>query len=166
MRFKGSQDIAAGMMFVGIGALALYISADYNMGSARSPGTGVLPRILSWCLIGTGVLVWIKAFLTDGPSLGLAGWAWRPVIMVTVATVAFALHVDSLGLVPTMVLAMTIAALGTPETRWVEYTVFCLLMLVVGWGMFIYALGMPIPVWPEKMPDWVLAVRSVLKGGR
>ena len=28
MRFKSSQDIAAGMMFVGIGALALYISEN------------------------------------------------------------------------------------------------------------------------------------------
>ena len=66
------------------------------MGTAQRPGTGVLPRILAWCLIGTGVLLWFKALLAEGP--GLTRWAWRPVIMITLATVAFALLIDRLGL--------------------------------------------------------------------
>ena len=55
------------------GVAALWIGADYAMGTAQRPGTGVLPRILAWCLVGTGGLLWIKAFLSDGPDLGALG---------------------------------------------------------------------------------------------
>ena len=150
MRIKGGQDFATGLLFIAVGLAAFWIGADYPMGTAQRPGTGVLPRILSWCLIGTGALLWLKAVLTDGP--GLTRWAWRPVIMITLATVAFALLVDRLGLVVAMLVSMTLAALGTPETRWREYTLFALFMVVIGVGMFIYGLRMPIPILPKNLP--------------
>jgi putative tricarboxylic transport membrane protein len=69
-------------------------------------------------------------------------------IMVTLATIAFALLIDPAGIVVAMVVSMTLAALGTPETRWREFVVFSLIMLAMGLGMFIYGLGMPIKVLP------------------
>ena len=146
MRIKSTQDLATGLLFVAIGVAAYWIGADYNMGSAQRPGTGVLPRILAVCLMGSGLLLWIKAFLTDGPGLG--HWAWRPLIMVTLATIAFGYLIDPAGIVVAMVVSMTLAALGTPETRWREFAFFSLIMLAMGLGMFIYGLGMPIKVFP------------------
>ena len=150
MRIKSGQDFATGLLFIGVGLAALWIGADYPMGTAQRPGTGVLPHILAWCLIGTGGLLWLKAVLADGP--GLTRWAWRPVVMITLATIAFALLVDRLGLVVAMLVSMTLAALGTPETRWREYTLFALIMVVIGVGMFIYGLRMPIPILPTDLP--------------
>jgi putative tricarboxylic transport membrane protein len=149
MRIKSGQDMLTGLLFVVVGVAGLLIGADYPMGSAQRPGTGVLPYILSWCLVGTGALLWLKAMLVEGP--GLTGLAWRPVIMITLATIAFALLVDRYGLVAAMVASMTLAALGTPETRWGEYTLFALLMLVIGVAMFIWGLGMPIQVLPKEL---------------
>lgn len=150
MRIKGAQDFAAGLLFITVGLVALWIGADYPLGTLQRPGTGVLPRILSWCLVGTGGLLWVKAVLADGPAL--TRWAWRPLLMITLATVAFALLVDRAGLVVAMLVSMTLAALGTPETRWREYALFSILMLVIGVGMFIYGLGMPIPIFPRELP--------------
>jgi putative tricarboxylic transport membrane protein len=150
MRIKDRQDFATGVLFIGIGLAALWIGADYHMGTAQRPGTGVLPRILSWCLIGTGALLWLKAVLTEGP--GLTRWAWRPIVMITLAAVAFALLIDRFGLVVTMLVSMTLVALGTPETRWREYTVFAVFMVVIGVGMFIYGLRLPIPILPKDLP--------------
>jgi putative tricarboxylic transport membrane protein len=150
MRIKSTQDLATGVLFVVVGLGALWIGADYPMGTAQRPGTGVLPRILAWCLIGTGALLWFKAVLVVGP--GLTRWAWRPVIMITLATIAFALLVDRLGLAVAMLVSMTLAALGTPETRWGEYTLFALLMLAIGISVFIQGLGMPIPILPKALP--------------
>jgi putative tricarboxylic transport membrane protein len=149
MRIKSAQDLATGLLFAAFGVAALWIGADYPMGTAQRPGTGVLPRILAWCLIGTGGLLLIKAILAEGPRL--TPWAWRPVIMVSLAVVTFALLVDRLGLVFTMLLSMTLTALGTPETRWREYAVFALVMVVIGVGMFIYGLRMPIPALPSEL---------------
>ena len=147
MRIK-SQDFASGLLFVGVGAAALWISADYPMGTPQRPGTGVLPAILAWCLIGTGALLWLKAVVTDSPNL--TSWAWRPAIMITLAIIAFALLVDRAGLVVTMIVSMTLVALGTPETRWREYLPFAVIMLAIGVSVFIYGLGMPIPILPKN----------------
>src|SRR5262245_31462901 len=92
MRIRSSQDFVTGLLFIVVGIGAIWIGADYAMGTAQRPGTGVLPRILAWCLIGCGGLLWIKAFLTDGPDMG--DWAWRPLIMITLALIAFSVLID------------------------------------------------------------------------
>ena len=149
MRIKSTQDFASGLLFLAVGVIGLWLGTDFPMGTAQRPGTGVLPYILCWCLIGTGALLWLKAVLVEGA--GLTDWAWRPVIMITLATIAFALLVDRYGLVAAMLGSMTLAALGTPETRWGEYTVFAAIMLLIGVAMFIWGLGMPIPVLPKEL---------------
>jgi fucose permease len=68
--------------------------------------------------------------------------------MVTLAAIAFSLLIDSAGLVAAMIVSLTIAALGTPETRWKEFAAFLVLMLAIGLGLFIYGLGMPLKVLP------------------
>lgn len=146
MRIKSSKDFATGLLFLAIGFGAYYIGAAYNMGTARTPGTGVLPRILAWCMMGSGLLLLIQALIQQGPKLD--AWAWRPLIMITVATIAFAFLVDNAGLVIAMIVSMTLAALGTHETRWKEFALFMVLMLALGLGIFIYGLGMPIKVLP------------------
>jgi putative tricarboxylic transport membrane protein len=146
MRIRSSQDFVTGLLFIVVGIGAIWIGADYAMGTAQRPGTGVLPRILAWCLIGCGGLLWIKAFLSDGPDMG--AWAWRPLIMITLALIAFSALIDRAGLVAAMLVSMTLAALGTPQTRWGEYAMFTIIMLVIGVGMFIYGLGMPVRALP------------------
>ena len=148
MRPKSTQDLATGLMFLLVGIAGLIIGADYPMGTAQRPDTGVLPRILSWCLVGTGGLIAVKSFLFDGEALNLKDWAWRPVICIGLATVAFALLVDGAGLFIAMAVSMTLAAAGTDETMWDEYILFAFTMIFIGVAMFIAALGMPIKVWP------------------
>ena len=147
MRIRISQDVAAGLLFFAVGLAAYWIGADYKMGTTRVPGSGVLPRILAWCLMGTGVVLWIQAAFREGEAL--TRWAWRPLFMVTLSIIAFALLIDRVGLVATMVVSMALTALGTPETRWrVEFLVFSLIMIVLGVALFVMLLGMPVKVWP------------------
>jgi putative tricarboxylic transport membrane protein len=146
MRIKSSKDFATGLLFVAIGLGSYYIGFTYNMGTPQRPGTGVLPRILAWCLMGSGLLLAIQAMIRQGPKLD--AWAWRPLIMITVAMIAFAFLIDQAGLVVAMIVSMTLAALGTHETKWTEFTMFMGLMLAIGIGIFIVLLGMPIKVLP------------------
>jgi putative tricarboxylic transport membrane protein len=153
MRVKSGQDLATGILFILVGAAALWIGADYPMGTAQRPGTGVLPYILSWCLIGTGGLLLIKAAYSVG--VPITGWSWRPILAVTAGTVVFGLMIDDYGLVATMIVSMAICALGTHETRWFEFTVFTVIMIVSSWALFIWLLGMPIRTWPGNLPPFL-----------
>jgi hypothetical protein len=148
MRIKSSKDFTTGLLFLAIGLGVYYIGSTYNMGTPQRPGTGVLPRILAWCMMSTGLLLSLQALLQEGPKLD--AWAWRPLIMITAATMAFSFLIDSAGLVVAMIVSMTLAALGTHETRWKEFSMFMVLMLGIGIGIFILALGMPIKVLPWK----------------
>ncbi len=152
MAIKSSQDLITGLLFVSVGGVVLWFGSDLSLGTAQRPGTGVLPRILAWCLISTGAVLSARAAMFDGP--GLDRWAWRPLTMISLAVVAFALLIDRLGLVAAMLASMTLAALGTPETRWREYAVFAVFMVLLGVGLFIWGLGMPIGVLPRKLP-WI-----------
>jgi len=149
MQIRNSQDFATGLFFIAIGLGAYWIAADYPLGTAMRPDTGVLPKALAWLLVGTGLVLAAKSFIVDGPHL--TAWAWRPTIMITLATVAFALLVDRLGLVLTMLVSMTLAALGTPETRWREYVLFAIFMIALGVAVFIVGLGMPIRPLPQGL---------------
>lgn len=153
MRVKFGQDMATGILFLIIGLGALWVGADYPMGIPQRPGTGVLPRILAWCLVATGGLLAVKAIISGDVSMG--GWAWRPLFFVTLAVVMFGMLIDSLGLVVSMTISLTLCAMGTTETRWPEFAGFLVIMIAIGWGTFIWLLGMPIPTWPTKMPDFL-----------
>jgi putative tricarboxylic transport membrane protein len=146
MRVRSSQDFLTGLLFIVVGVAALSIGADYAMGTAQRPGTGVLPRILAWCLVGCGGLLWIKAFLSDGPDLGT--WAWRPLILIPLAIIAFSVLIDRAGMIVAMLVSMTLAAFATPQTRWGEYALFSVIMVVIGVGMFVWGLGMPVRALP------------------
>jgi putative tricarboxylic transport membrane protein len=145
-RIKGGQDLATALLFAAVGALGLWVGRDYPMGSPVRLGTGVFPYILCWCLIGTGAIIGIKALLRGG--VPLTAWAWRPVLMIVLATASFALLIDRIGLVVTMVVCMTLAAIGTHETRWKEFAWFTALMVVIAIALFIWGLGMPVKVLP------------------
>lgn len=153
MRIKSGQDLATGLLLAAVGVAAFWIGADYPMGTAQRPGTGVLPRILAWCLIGTGGLLLIKSIYSAGPRVG--SWAWRPLLAVTAGTVVFGSMIDDYGLVASMIVSMTICAFGTAETRWSEFAVFMLIMIVASWAMFIWLLGMPIKAWPTNLMPFI-----------
>ena len=153
MRIKSGQDFATGLLLAAIGMAAFWIGADYPMGTAQRPGTGVLPRILAWCLMGTGGLLLIKSVYSPGSPVG--SWPWRPILAVTVGTVVFGLMIDSYGLVLSMIVAMTICAFGTTETRWFEFAIFTLVMMVASWALFIWLLAMPIRTWPSNLPAFI-----------
>ena len=149
MRIRSGQDFATGLLFVAVGLVALWVGSDYPMGTPQRPGTGVLPRILCLCLVGTGGLLVIKSLYVPGTPL--TGWSWRPVLAVTIGTVVFGLMIDDWGLVLSMIASMAICALGTVETRWMEFAVFTAIMIVSSWVMFIWLLGMPIKTWPSNV---------------
>lgn len=160
MRIKWGQDLATGLLFIAVGLgslLTIYYYDKLPMGTAQRPGTGVLPLGLSWCLIGTGALLGFKSItVSDEP---MSSWAWRPLFLVTLATMAFGFLVDDWGLVITMIISMTLCALGSLETRWGEFAGFSAIMVAIGYGMFIWLLGMPINTWPTKaIPSFLEAI--------
>lgn len=143
---KSSQDLLCGILYILVGAVGLYISRDYSMGTPTRLGTGVFPMILCWGMIGSGVVVMIQAFLTEGEKL--TPWAWRPVILISIGTILFSLLIDTAGLIIAMTVLMLCGAFAGQGHKWKQTALFMVIMVGIGVGLFIWGLGMPIKVLP------------------
>jgi putative tricarboxylic transport membrane protein len=51
------RDVLSGLMFAGVALFGLWLSRDYPIGTALRMGTGYVPRLLCWILLGLGVIV-------------------------------------------------------------------------------------------------------------
>jgi putative tricarboxylic transport membrane protein len=145
------KDVLAGLLFCAISVIGLYVSRDYPVGTALRMGTGYVPRLLCWTLLGLGTLVLLhglraaaaQRLLFAGPS------AWRPVVFVTASLVLFGLTIERLGLVLAILLLVGVGAVAARELRLIETLAAAAVLIVLSWGIFILGLGLAIPVWPE-----------------
>jgi hypothetical protein len=146
------KDVLAGLMFIGVALLGLWLSRNYPIGTALRMGTGYVPRLLCWILLGLGGLVLVQGLRSvqvarvpssEGPR------AWRPVIFVTASLVIFGLSIERLGLVVSILLLIGVGAVAARGLRPLETLAAALVLIVLSWGIFILGLGLTIPVWPE-----------------
>jgi putative tricarboxylic transport membrane protein len=147
------KDVLAGALFCAVAVLGLYLSRNYPIGTALRMGTGYVPRLLCWILLGLGVLVLLqglRATQAVRPSLSSSGAsAWRAVIFVTASLVIFGLGIERLGLVISILLLVGVGAVAARGLRPLETFAAALVLIVLSWGIFIVGLGLTIPVWPE-----------------
>jgi hypothetical protein len=78
----------------------------------------------------------------------LERWSLWRMGLVLAAIAAFAYGIRPLGLVPTGALLVAAASVAAPDVRWRESLVFgaCLLLFTV--LLFVYAIGLPLQLWP------------------
>lgn len=141
-----SQDVLAGLFFCGVALVGLWVAQDYPVGTAMRIDTGVFPRLLCWALLLLGGAILVRGLRSGSGPIAMP--AWRPFIFVLLSVVFFGLFVEEVGIVLGVVGLMGIAALGSPERKLVEVGLFTGLMAVVAVAVFIWGLGLPIPVWP------------------
>ncbi len=141
---KDLRDFWAGLLYLIIGTAALYMAADYEMGTAISMGPGYFPKVLSVLLIAIGVISLIRSFIVHGEPL--EGFPFVKIIFVTVSILAFALLVEGAGLAIAVMAVFAISAMASKFFNW-KFTlaislgsaVFCSLVFVKG-------LGIPLPI--------------------
>jgi hypothetical protein len=147
------KNVLAGLMFMGVAALGLWLSRNYPIGTALRMGTGYVPRLLCWIMLGLGAVIFLQGLheaATRGVRVGgRGGSAWRAVIFVTLSLVSFALTLERLGLVIAILLLIGIGAFAARDLRPIETFVAALVLIALSWGIFIVGLGLTIPVWPE-----------------
>ncbi|HRQ64081.1 MAG TPA: tripartite tricarboxylate transporter TctB family protein [Xanthomonadaceae bacterium] len=139
-------NLISGAMFAAFGVLALVLASDLPTGRAANMGAGYFPRVLSFLLIGFGVLV---AFTTRPPGgdeeLHIA---WRPLISLTLATVLFAVLLPLLGVLLTLLVMCAVSRVARPEYSWRETAVLSVCIALLCALIFHYGLGVQMPMWP------------------
>jgi hypothetical protein len=129
-------------MFIAFGLIALYFGRNLAVGTTVRMGPGYVPHMLSYIMVVLGLIIAVIALfyggeITEAPK-------WRPITMVTIGIVAFALLLETTGLFPALVALVFIASLGSDEFKLWEVavntavlTVLCVLVFKVGLSMNI-----------------------------
>jgi hypothetical protein len=144
VRFPDSKDFWSGVMLIAIGGGALYIGRDYPFGTALRMGAGFFPLVLGAILVLFGVFFAVRGWHSGDKIKG--NWSLRALVILPLAFVMFGLLMQYAGFVPALfALVVGSAAAGT-EFRLVEVLLLAALLTAMCVALFIWALGLPYPL--------------------
>ena len=147
MRIRAPKDFWAGVMFFGFAVVAVLAARGYSLGSAGRMGPGYFPLLLGLVLGGLGALLIGRSLVLDGepvPRLHVV-----PLAIIAVAVCLFGLAIEPLGLVVSLAILVVLSAWAGPQFRVVETMALALALIVFSVGVFVYALGLTLTIWPS-----------------
>ena len=155
LEIKNPQDFWCGLLFLALGAAAIYLSRDYEMGSALQMGPGYFPTWLGAILMGFGVVIGGLALRIAGEDdlgLKLSDWALRPWLVLSASLALFAILMEAnFGFVPSLILLTIGCALAHRDVHWRETLLLSMAVTAGAVAIFSYGLGMPYPLfWWSK----------------
>ncbi len=137
-----SKDFLSGVMFIAFGLIALYFGRNLAPGTTVRMGPGYVPHMLSYIMCVLGFIIAVLALVYGGEPVEAP--KWRPITMVTIGIIVFALLFETTGMFPALVALVFIASLGGDEFKlWevvgntVVLTILCILVFKVGLSMNI-----------------------------
>ena len=147
MRIRAPKDFWAGVMFCGFAAVALLAARGYSLGSAGRMGPGYFPLLLGVVLAGLGGILIVRSIVIDGEPL--PRFRVLPLAIIAGAVCLFGLAIEPLGLVVSLAILVVLAAVAGLQFHLVETVALAVGLIVFSVGVFVYALGLPLPVWPS-----------------
>ena len=144
-----SRDAVSGLMFL---AVAIYVSVStllgLDVGSLEQMGPGFFPLALGLILGVIGVLVLLSAKPNEDQQLPVN---WRAVLLIGAAPIAFGLTVRTLGLVPALLISVSMATLSSGRIKLptalaviVGVTIFCV-------AVFKFGIGIPYDLFNRRL---------------
>lgn len=144
-------DLAAGVLFVVIGAAFGLTSLGLEMGSTLRMGPGYFPMLLSILLVLLGLAVCVTAF--GSVHIAAEPYAWRGMVFILGAPVFFGLTVRGLGFVPSLFLTTLLAAFAGLHLKPLQAVLLALAVTLFCTLVFSFALGLPF----QRFGPWVSA---------
>jgi drug/metabolite transporter (DMT)-like permease len=152
MKIKSQRDFWAGIMFIAVGVAFAWGALSYSFGNSARPGPGYFPFGLGVILAVLGALVLFGALTIEtehGDPIGKI--AWRPLGIVVGSVGLFGVLLPWLGMAVALPVLVVTSAMAGDEFHWGEALLSAAVLTVGSWFIFIYGLGLTIPLWPKFM---------------
>ena len=147
MRQLSLKDLLLGSVFTAFGLLYGSIAlVELHIGTPLQMGPGFFPVALSAILIVIGLATAFQGVVIARAREGFGSFAWRGLAAISVATIAFALTVQGLGLPLAIVLTVILASLASSRTTALRAGMTAAIMAALCTGVFIYGLKVPVPL--------------------
>jgi hypothetical protein len=140
-------DLAFGLLLIAVGGIAWMLVADLPVGSATSMGPGYVPRGLAILIAAFGVAQCARAVMAA--HVRFPATALRPILLVGASVAAYALLLRVAGLAITSIVVVIVAGFAAYDVRLRENVALALGLAVFSVALFVFGLGLPIPIWPQ-----------------
>lgn len=141
---RGPQTIAAGLVMLGLAALALWALGDLSTGTLRAMGPAMMPKGLAYFIGAVGLALVVIGVMRHGDPI--ERFSLRGPFFVLTGILAFALTIRTFGLAVAGPLCLVIGGLATPDSRLRELVIFAVIMTAICIGLFRYLLNLPMPI--------------------
>jgi hypothetical protein len=141
---KLTKDMLAGALFFVVGACFFFVGRDYPLGTARAMGPGYFPAIVSVGVMICGLVTAVRSYIHDEAIELKLDFSLRPFAFVFMAVIAFALLIDSAGLIPALAVTVILSRLAAPKAGILEVAGLVFIISAVIIGVFVLALGVPL----------------------
>ncbi len=147
MRIRAPKDFWSGVMFCGFAAVGILAARGYSFGTAGKMGPGYFPLMLGGVLAVLGGILIARSIVLDGEPLPRIHVV--PLTVIALAVSLFGLLIEPLGLVISLAVLTVLSAWAGPQFRLTETVALTAVLIVFSIGVFAYALGLPLAIWPS-----------------
>jgi putative tricarboxylic transport membrane protein len=147
MRIRAPKDFWSGVMFCAFAAVGILAARGYSLGAAGKMGPGYFPLLLGGVLALLGVVLIARSIVLDGEPL--PRFHILPLAVIAVAVCLFGVLIEPFGLVTALAVLTMLSAWAGPQFRWLEAAALTAALIVFSIGVFVYALGLSLSVWPS-----------------
>jgi hypothetical protein len=151
MKIKNEKDFWAGVMFMLIGIAFVGFAQNYDMGTPQRMGPAYFPTVLGGLLAALGVAIGLQGLTVDTSDGKIEKFHFGPLFAVLAAVVAFGALLRPGGLLLALAALLGIASLGSHELKIKELIPLAVGLALLVLAVFIWGLGLTIPVWPAFM---------------
>lgn len=141
---RSPKDFCAGLIYLAIGLVAIFLGRELPMGTAIKMGPAYFPTVLGALLSLLGVASLVRSFMQKGEPI--PAFAWRPLLLITGATVVFGLLLRGAGFVIALPLFIVITAYASVNFRWIPTLVIAAIATILCALVFVKGLGVPMPL--------------------
>ena len=136
-------DVIGGTLLILFGVwFAWYAQEEYSLGTLRRMGPGFFPTVLGVLVAAMGLLLLVPALFRRGD---MPRPAYRPLVTILVAGLAFAFLVEPLGMVPATVALVAIAAVAEAKVHVWRTVILAVALSIMAVTVFSWGLGIPVP---------------------
>jgi hypothetical protein len=146
MKIRAERDFWAGIMFLAFAAVGMFASRGYSMGTAGRMGPGYFPVLLALVLALLAIILIVRSFLIDGEPLTQSRLG--PLAIIVAGVCFFGATIEQFGLVVAIALVSIISTFAARESSLKEVAAIAAALIVFSVGVFVYALRLPLIVWP------------------
>ena len=147
MGIRAPKDFWSGVMFCGFAVVAILDARGYSLGAASKMGPGYFPLLLGGLLAALGGILIGRSLVLSGEPV--PRFHVVPLAVIAAAICLFGVMIEPLGLVLSLAVLTLMSAFAGAQFRLLETVALAAALIVFSVGVFVYALGLPLNIWPS-----------------